>query len=261
MNGTENETRNVILPYDKTEEIYIEPVTVKTTRIYRVVKRTFDIAFSLLVIIIFFVPSAVIALCVKLTSKGPAFFTQERMGRNGVRFRIIKFRTMVDDAEKNGARWTLDDNDERVTLPGRFLRKTRLDELPQFLNILSGQMTLIGPRPERAVFYEVFETYIHGFSERLKVKPGLTGYAQVYGGYKIPPEKKIIYDIDYIKNQSLWMDIKIFFKTIQVFFVGEKAKGTKTHEVFGADDSLQKGQSAAFCGSGREYAAADDTDR
>lgn len=249
------------MPYAKTEEIYIEPVTAKTNLFFCAVKRAFDIAFSLLIIIIFFVPSAVIALGVKLTSKGPAFFLQERIGKNGVKFNIIKFRTMVTDAEKNGARWTLDDNDERVTSIGRFLRKTRLDELPQFLNILSGKMTLIGPRPERAVFYEEFETYIHGFSERLKVKPGLTGYAQVYGGYKIPPEKKIIYDIDYIKNQSLWMDIKIFFKTIQVFYVGEKAKGTKTHEVFGADDSLQKGQSVSFCRSCREYAAADDTDR
>lgn len=241
MYGTENGKQNVILPYEKTDEIYIEPVTVKTTWFYRALKRTADITFSLLVIIIFFVPSAVIAMCVKLTSKGPAFFLQERIGKDGVRFQIIKFRTMVTDAEKNGARWTLDDNDDRVTSLGRFLRKTRLDELPQFLNILSGHMTLIGPRPERAVFYEAFETYIHGFSERLKVKPGLTGYAQVYGGYKIPPEKKIIYDIEYVKNQSVWMDIKIFFKTIKVFFVGEKAKGTKTYEVFGANDSLQKG--------------------
>ena len=132
---------------------------------------------------------------------------------------------MYTDAEKDGAMWTIDENDVRITSFGRFLRKTRLDEMPQFLNILSGQMTLIGPRPERKVFYDEFETFIHGFSERLKIKPGLTGYAQVYGGYVIPPEKKIEYDIEYIKKRSLWMDTKIFFKTIQVFFVGENKEG------------------------------------
>jgi len=124
---------------------------------------------------------------------------------------------MYIDAEKNGLQWA-EVNDPRVTRVGRFLRNTHLDELPQLFNILAGQMSFIGPRPERAEFYEVFEQYIGGFSQRLLVKPGLTGLAQVNGGYNIGPEEKIVYDIEYIKKRSLKLDIQILFKTIIVVF-------------------------------------------
>ena len=219
--------KSVILPYAKTEDVFIEaPGEINTSVLYHFCKRAFDILFSLLVIIIFFIPCLVISLIIAVSSEGPVFFLQERLGKGGKPFKIIKFRTMYIDAENDGAMWTTDENDERITPVGKVLRKTRLDEMPQFLNVISGKMTLIGPRPERKVFYDEFETYIHGFSERLKVKPGLTGYAQVYGGYVIPPEEKIKYDMEYIKNQSLWLDTKIFFKTIQVVLFGEKSKGS-----------------------------------
>lgn len=133
-------------------------------------------------------------------------------------FEIIKFRSMYDDAENNGAQWSDGENDERITPFGKFLRLTRMDELPQFAQILTGKMSLVGPRPERECFYEKFETYIHGFSERLKVKPGLTGLAQVSGGYDLRPEEKVVYDIEYIKKRSLWLDLKCILLTVRIIF-------------------------------------------
>jgi len=107
---------------------------------------------------------------------------------------------------------------------GRFLRKSRLDELPQLWCILKGDMSVVGPRPEREAYYERFEQYIHGFSERLKVKPGLTGLAQVRGGYYLMPQKNVLYDVEYIKKRSVWLDMKIVFKTVEVVFTHEGAK-------------------------------------
>ena len=131
---------------------------------------------------------------------------------------------MKVDAEANGAQWSKGDNDTRITKYGRFMRKTRIDEHPQLFTILFGKMSIVGPRPEREVFYNEFEKYIHGFSERLKVKPGLTGLAQVSGGYDLMPEEKIVYDIEYIKKRSLWLDLKIIFKTVGVIFSHKGAK-------------------------------------
>ena len=131
---------------------------------------------------------------------------------------------MYIDAERSGAQWSLGDDDARITSIGRILRKTRLDELPQFWCILKGDMSLIGPRPEREVFYNEFETYIHGFSQRLKVKPGLSGLAQIRGGYNLKPEEKIVYDVEYIKTRSIWLDLKIIFGTIRVVFSHDGAK-------------------------------------
>lgn len=131
---------------------------------------------------------------------------------------------MVADAEKNGAQWSEGIEDERITSVGQVLRKFRLDELPQLFCIFIGTMTIVGPRPERECFYNEFEKYIHGFSQRLKVKPGLTGHAQINGGYNLAPHEKIIFDIEYIKKRSLWFDIKIIFKTIAVVFTHEGAK-------------------------------------
>jgi lipopolysaccharide/colanic/teichoic acid biosynthesis glycosyltransferase len=163
-------------------------------------------------------------LAVKCTSKGPALYSQDRLGLNGKKIMMVKFRTMYIDAEKNGAQWSRGDSDPRITKIGRFLRKTRIDELPQLWCILKGDMSLVGPRPEREIFYNEFEKYIHGFSERLKVKPGLTGLAQVNGGYHLRPEEKVVYDVDYIKRRSLALDIKIIFKTFKIVFTHEGAK-------------------------------------
>ena len=186
--------------------------------VYSFFKRFFDIVLSLFALIVLLIPMFIIAVIVKLTSPGSVLYKQERLGKDGVSFEIIKFRSMYDDAENNGAQWSDGENDERITPFGKFLRRTRMDELPQFAQILTGKMSLVGPRPERECFYEKFETYIHGFSERLKVKPGLTGLAQVSGGYDLRPEEKVVYDIEYIKKRSLWLDLKCILLTVRIIF-------------------------------------------
>lgn len=136
---------------------------------------------------------------------------------------MYKFRTMYMNAEQDGPQWA-DKIDHRCTRVGRVLRKTRLDELPQLWNILKGDMSIVGPRPERAYFYALFETYIEGFSQRTKVIPGLTGWAQVNGGYDLKPEEKIIYDMEYIENRSISMDLKCIFMTVRIIFTGSGAR-------------------------------------
>lgn len=215
----------VILPFEKTGEYFIEPLgQVPDKPVYRVIKRAFDIVASALALIVLFIPMLMIAAVVSATSEGGPLFSQERLGLNGKPFRMTKFRTMYANAEENGAQWSRGDEDTRITKAGSFLRKVRLDELPQLWSILKGDMSFVGPRPERQVFYDEFETYIHGFSERLKVRPGLTGLAQIKGGYFLRPEEKILYDVEYIKNRSLWLDLKILFRTIGVVFTGAGAE-------------------------------------
>lgn len=211
----------VILPFEKTGEYTIEPLgQVADKPVYSFIKRTFDIFASAVALLILLAPMVMIGVIVCLTSEGGALFSQERLGKDGKPFKMLKFRTMRKDAEKDGAQWSRGDDDQRITKVGAFLRKVRLDELPQLWCILKGDMSIVGPRPERKVFYDEFETYIHGFSERLKVKPGLTGLAQVNGGYFLRPEEKIVYDVEYIKARSLWLDVKILFKTIGVILAG-----------------------------------------
>lgn len=200
------------------EEYFIEDIgDIKKKPIYDFFKRALDIFASLLGLLILWLPMLIIGILVKITSKGPMIYKQERLTLNGKSFYLYKFRSMVQDAEKNGAQWAKQ-NDSRVTKFGKFMRKCRLDELPQLINILKGDMTIVGPRPERPEFYDEFETYIHGFSQRLKVKCGLTGYAQIHGGYDVTPQDKVQLDIYYIKRRSFWFDIKIMFGTIGVLF-------------------------------------------
>ena len=205
------------------KEYTIPPEVPAGGALYRFCKRSFDVLFSALALLVFLLPMLVISLCIKCDSRGPVFFTQDRLGKDGRPFSVYKFRTMVVGAEEHGPQWAAK-NDDRCTRVGRFLRKTRLDELPQFLNILFGHMTLVGPRPERAYFYDKFETYIHGFKNRLAVTPGLTGLAQVNGGYELEPEEKILYDMQYIREQSLWLDLKLIFKTVKLVFTHEGAR-------------------------------------
>lgn len=206
------------------EEFFIEDIgEIKKKPLYDFFKRFFDFVLSLIAIIILIVPMIIVGIIVKCTSKGPAIYKQKRLTKNGKPFYLYKFRSMRVDAEKDGAQWAKE-NDTRVTKFGKFMRKCRLDELPQLFNILVGHMSIVGPRPERPEFYEEFETYIHGFNQRLKVKCGLTGYAQIHGGYDITPQDKVELDIHYIKNRSLWMDIKIIFGTIGVIFSHKGAR-------------------------------------
>jgi Undecaprenyl-phosphate glucose phosphotransferase len=179
------------------------------------VKRAIDVAISAVALVVFAIPIALIAALVRLTSKGPALFRQERMGLDGKSFTIVKFRSMHDDAEKDtGPVWTQRD-DPRVTAFGRFLRRSNLDELPQLWNVLRGDMSIVGPRPERPHFVEQFKHRIPQYMLRHKVKAGLTGWAQVNGWRgNTPLDKRIEYDLYYIENWSVRLDLKIMWLTL-----------------------------------------------
>lgn len=223
--GKEAENISVILPYANDQEFYIEDLgTVAKKPMYDFLKRAFDIFFALVFLLLLAVPMLVIAIIVKLSSKGPVLYYQARLGLNGKPFNVIKFRTMRQDAEAAGIQWSMGDDDPRITPVGRVLRKTHLDELPQLWCILVGNMSVVGPRPERPEYYEQFEQYIHGFRERLKVKPGMTGLAQVRGGYFLKPEEKILYDVEYIKTRSIGLELRIILNTIKVVFCCEGVK-------------------------------------
>lgn len=202
----------------------IDPVALPDRRGYLFVKRVADVTLSLAALAVLAVPMAVIALAVKLDSPGPVFYRQERLGKNGKPFQLVKFRSMRIDAEKAGAQWAKE-HDPRVTRMGHIMRVCRLDELPQFWGVVKGDLSLVGPRPERAVFYDAFEKYIPGFKQRLIVTPGITGLAQVNGGYDLKPSEKIVFDLEYIKKQSFFLDIRILIKTVFVMLVGKEAGG------------------------------------
>lgn len=198
-------------------------VTDAGTPAYLICKRIADLVFALALFVVCFLPMVLIGILVKLDSKGPAIFSQERLGHHGKPFTIYKFRSMVVNAEANGPKWA-DANDNRCTKVGRFLRLTRLDELPQLVNIIRGDMSFVGPRPERAYFYDKFETYIPGFRNRMVVQPGLTGWAQVNGGYDLQPEEKLVYDLEYIENRSFKMDIRCILNTVRLVFTHKGAR-------------------------------------
>lgn len=187
------------------------------------IKRCCDIIISFVMLVILSPLLLITALLVKLTSKGPIIFKQQRLGVGGKPFIIYKFRSMRTDAEKDGPMWA-NKQDNRTTVFGGFLRKYHIDELPQLFNIIKGDMSFVGPRPEREYFYNKFEEFIPDFRSRLRVKPGLTGLAQVNGGYEIGPEEKIKYDKEYIHKVSFKMDILIIFKTAKVVLKGENAR-------------------------------------
>lgn len=207
----------------KEAPIVIPAVQPAKRPVFLVFKRLFDILVSLVGGVLLLVPMLLIALWIRLDSPGPALFRQERLGKDGKPFTMIKFRSMRIDAEKDGPQWAKKE-DDRVTRAGRIIRATRLDELPQLWNIFVGHMSIVGPRPERACFYDEFETYIKGFRNRLAVQPGLTGWAQVNGGYDLAPEEKIVFDMEYIEKRSVGMDLKCILKTVGLFFTHEGAR-------------------------------------
>lgn len=217
--------QTVIMPFALSGESFDFHVRkMKKKPIYTIAKRLFDFFACLIAVIVLAPLYLIIAIGVKCSSRGPIFYSQERVGYKGKIIKVPKFRTMRVDAEKNGAQWSEGDNDPRIYPFGRFLRKARLDELPQLWCCVIGTMSLVGPRPERECFSKEFEKYIHGWSERTNVKPGITGLAQVNGGYDLKPEEKIVYDLEYIEKRSLWLDIKILFKTVAIVFDHDGAK-------------------------------------
>lgn len=190
----------------------------------RKIKRLLDVIISLIVLILTLPITLLVSLAIKLDSEGPVFYKQIRVGKDGKEFKIYKFRSMFKDAEKHtGPVWSTK-NDPRITRVGKIIRKFRLDEIPQFINVLRGEMSLVGPRPERPFFVEKLSKEIPLYKRRLKVKPGITGWAQVKHKYDESIEdvkKKLQYDLYYIENISLRMDLKILFRTIFVVLFGK----------------------------------------
>ena len=189
-------------------------------------KRIFDVVFSLTLLILTLPILLFSALCIRLESRGPVFYTQKRVGLGGREFTVYKLRSMRPDAEKDGAMWAAE-KDPRITRVGRFIRKTRIDELPQLVNVLKGDMSVIGPRPERMEFVRQLEEKLPYYSIRHTVKPGITGWAQVcypYGASVEDAHYKLEYDLYYIKNLSLLLEAKIILKTIGVVLIPSGAR-------------------------------------
>ena len=200
--------------------------------LYLLLKRIFDIAASLLGLIILSPVFLVVAIAIKVTDKGPVFYKQERLTKNGKRFMIHKFRSMRVDAEKDGvARLSSGENDSRITPTGRFIRKCRIDELPQLIDILVGNLSVVGPRPERPEIAAEYMKEIPEFQLRLQAKAGLTGYAQVYGKYNTTPYDKLQMDLMYIANPSFAEDIRICFATFKILFTSESTEGVSKNQV------------------------------
>ena len=204
------------------------PVIVKKgiqlTKFQKTVKRAFDIVFALAGSVVTLPVILICAAAIKLDSKGPVFYKQERYTINKKVFNVYKLRTMVADAEKNGARFA-SENDPRITRVGRVLRAMRLDELPQIYNILGGSMSVVGPRPERPIFADEFSKAIASYDMRYCLKAGLTGYAQVYGKYNTRVSDKILMDITYGTTYSLLLDVKLILLTIKIMFMKSATQG------------------------------------
>lgn len=190
-------------------------------------KRLIDVVFSLLGLVISAPFFLLIAISIKLTDRGPVFYKQTRLTKDGKTFEIYKFRTMIQNAEKYSGAVLASEHDPRILLVGRLLRATRLDELPQIFNILKGEMSIVGPRPERPELAAEIEKEIPEFSYRLKVKAGLTGYAQVYGKYNTTSYDKLKLDLTYIRNYSIFLDLKLIFMTPKIMLLKESTEGVK----------------------------------
>ena len=196
-------------------------------RIGRVLKRTLDIVVSGSLLILFAPVLLLTALLIKIDSKGPVFYRQIRVGLNGAPYSILKFRSMVQDAEKDGKAIWARSGDARVTRVGMIIRKARIDEIPQAINVLKGDMSFVGPRPERPVFVEQLAGEIPYYAERHRVKPGITGWAQInypYGASVEDAREKLKYDLYYIKNQSLIFDLVIILQTVRIVLFAEGAR-------------------------------------
>jgi sugar transferase (PEP-CTERM system associated) len=191
------------------------------------IKRVFDIFSAALLLVVSAPAMLLAAVAIRLDSPGPALYRQERVGKNGKNFVIIKFRSMRTDSEKDGTpRWAAAD-DDRVTRIGRIIRRTRIDELPQLFSVLKGDMSLVGPRPERPFFVEQLTQEIPFYSVRHSVKPGVTGWAQVryqYGATVEDSQEKLQYDLYYVKNHALFLDLQIMLETVRVVLTGKGAR-------------------------------------
>jgi exopolysaccharide biosynthesis polyprenyl glycosylphosphotransferase len=215
------------IPVDEIDRIwFLSNLKEENKKIYEGIKRIIDILFSLILGLLTGLVSPFVALAIKIEDGGPVFYKQKRVGKNGKLFDLIKFRSMKEGAEKQKAHWATK-KDPRITKVGKLLRKTSIDELPQFINILKGEMSTIGPRPERPEFLEILTKKIPFYQIRHLVKPGLTGWAQInfpYGDSTKDALEKLQYELYYIKNRSLVLDFRIILKTIGLYLKGERGK-------------------------------------
>lgn len=209
--------------FEEQLNLYKDNIQYQQKKSYETFKRTVDIVFSLLAIIPAILLIGILSIVIILDSKGNPIFSQVRVGKNGKLIKIHKLRSMKIDAEKDGQKWA-EENDPRITKVGKFIRRYRLDELPQFFDVLIGKMSLVGPRPEIPTLTYDFNEEHPGFVTRLLVIPGLSGWAQVNGGYNITPKEKWEKDIYYIENRSFRLYIKIFMRTLGVITTGEDAR-------------------------------------
>lgn len=256
INDVPSETRNRILKvcFAKGKRVYITPKisdiiirSADTLAVFdtpllfahntsfpimeRIFKRAFDIFLSAMGLIVLSPLMLLLSLAIFLYDRGPVFYRQTRYTKNGKKFKILKFRSMIPDAEKDGVARLASENDDRITPVGRFIRATRLDELPQFFNILSGDMSFVGPRPERPEIADEYTKELPEFAFRLKVKAGLTGYAQIYGKYNTTSYDKLKLDMIYVENCSLLMDLKLLLLTLKVIFMRESTEGLEEGQI------------------------------
>ena len=201
-----------------------------TGLIYLAAKRFFDIVLSFIAIIISSPFMLVTAAAIKLYDGGKVFYRQTRLTKNGKEFQVIKFRSMIQDAEKDGVARLAKDGDDRITPVGKIIRMLRIDELPQLFNIFKGDMSFVGPRPERPEIAKQYEKDMPEFALRLQVKAGLTGYAQVYGKYNTPPYDKVQMDLMYVANQSLIEDLKLMLMTFKILFIPSSTEGVSAQQ-------------------------------
>lgn len=205
----------------------------------KMAKRMMDIILASIFTVIALPFMIVVAIIIKLYDHGPVLYKQERYTNDGKVFKMYKFRSMIVDAEKDGVARLAEENDDRITPVGKFLRAFRLDELPQLFNILSGQMSIVGPRPERPEIANDYLKEMPEFGYRLKMKAGLTGYAQVYGNYSTTPYDKLKLDITYIESYSLWLDIKLILLTIKMIFRKDSSKGIAENQEITAKQMIK----------------------
>jgi len=213
------------IPFKHINNMWMLHIAIGKPKLYsRLIKPILEAIIASILFILLIPVMVVLAIVIKCDSRGRIFYTQERIGKDGRKFTIMKFRTMVENAESVTGAVYAADNDPRITKIGRFLRKWRLDEIPQLVNVIKGDMGLIGPRPEREVFIREFEEKIPFYTQRLLVRPGLTGWAQVkfpYASSIEQTEEKLQYDLYYIKNMSFILDFVVFLKTIRVVLFGK----------------------------------------
>ncbi len=219
---------DIVMGYGRTNQIYAFPLIEILPQMMppweQRIKRIIDVAIAIFVLIGFLPIWILVAIFIKIESQGPILFSQKRVGKDSKNFTIYKFRSMVQDAEKKTGPVWAGERDPRVTFVGKIIRKLRIDEIPQFYNVLMNDMSLVGPRPERPFFVDKLRREIPLYTRRLRMKPGITGWAQIKAGYDITLDsvkKKLEYDLFYIENVSLRMDLKILLNTFYVMLRGK----------------------------------------